>query len=106
MTQITVPKYIKNILYYSTLLDEPYRIKIKSKNKVGGEKGFEKEINKLIEWCKRYYADATIIENGMWYNKYQTASQAYSHGHRNYFILEVTDPIMFLWEKNNFSKNL
>lgn len=104
MTQITVPKYIKEILYYSTLLDEPYRIKIMSKNKVGGEQGFKKSINKLIEWCKRYYADATIIEDGMWYNKYQTASQAYSHGYRNYFILEVTDPVMLKWEKDNFYK--
>lgn len=105
MSFIKVPKYVKNILYYSTLLDEPYRIKIKSKHKVGGERGFEKEINKLIDWCKRYYADASIIENGMWYKKYATASQAYSHGHHNYFILEVTDPVMLVWEKNNFYKN-
>ena len=106
MNTITVPKYVKRLLQGSILLDEPYRIKVFANNKVGGEKGFLKEIDKLIDWCKRWYADATIIENGMWYEKYQTASQAYSHGHHNYFILEVTDPVMLKWEKDNFYKNV
>lgn len=103
--KITIPSYIKKILQRSQLLNEPYKIKIYGNNKVGGEKGFIKEIEKLIDWCKRYYAEAIITENGMWYKKYATASQAYSHGHHNYFILEVTDPVMLKWEKDNFYKN-
>lgn len=104
MNNFTVPKYVKRLLQGSILLDEPYRIKVFSNNKVGGEKGFLKEIDKFLEWCKRWYADATIIEDGMWYKKYPTAQSAYNNHHHNYFVLEITDPVMLKLEKEGIVK--
>lgn len=100
-----VPKYIRELIKNAILLNEPYKIKIISKHKVGGEKGFNDKVDKLINWCKKWHAEVTIVENGMWWKKYQTASSAYAHGHHNYFVLEVTDPVMNRWEKDNMYRN-
>ena len=104
ITTDDVPMYVRDILKRSLLIPEPYRIKIYSRNKCGGEVGFQKEIERLIKWCKRWYAEAEIVEWGMWMKYYKCRSSAFRAHHHNYVILDITDPVMHRFEKDNFYK--
>ena len=99
-----VPEYVRRLLRRSQPLNTPYYIKIYGYTKCGYEKGFVKDVERMVKWCKRYYADARIARDGMFYNLYYNESQAYRAGHRNYMILEITDPGMYRFEKDNFYK--
>lgn len=97
-----VPAYIRDIAKRAFPTNEPYRLKVYGRRKVGGEVGLVREVERLVKWCVKHYADACIVERHLWHDDYATASQAYRHGHHNHYIVEITDPIMHRFERDGF----
>lgn len=115
-----VPKYIREIVSRLRLTtnygqqDMPgYTFLLYGRHKVGYEDQLESDCEKLLNWCKRYYADAYITEKHFWWddvpnpvdfgagNKYQRR-KAYRDGFRNYIKLVITDPVAYRFEKDNY----
>ena len=118
LTTADVPKYIKEIVARLKLTtdytenDLPgYTFKLYGKWKVGYENQLRTDCEKLLSWCKRYYADAYVVSEHFWYDEVlagpyavpkQKMKKAYRTGYRNYIKIVVTDPVAYRFEKDNY----
>lgn len=111
LTTADVPKYIKEIVTRLKLTtdyaenDLPgYTFKLYGKWKIGFESQLQSDCEKLIAWCKRYYADAYITSEHFWWTDvpHRAGSfsgdkwhkrRAYEVGYRNYIKVVITDPV-------------
>lgn len=60
-----VPEYMRRLLRRSQPLNTPYYIKIYGYTKRGYERGFVKDVERMVKWCKRYYFDVESIQPGI-----------------------------------------
>lgn len=120
LTTADVPQYIREIasrLRPTTQYGEKdlagYTFLLYGRHKVGYESQLETDCDKLIAWCRRYYADAFITEKHFWYDEVemgayavpkQVRQKAYRIGYRNHIKLVITDPVAFRFEKDGFYK--
>lgn len=71
---LNVPKYIREIVSRLRLTtdyaegDLPgYTFKLYGKYKVGYENMLSSDCEKLIAWCKRWFADAYVVSEHFWW---------------------------------------
>ena len=118
LTTAEVPKYIREIASRLRLTtdytetDLPgYTFKLYGKYKVGYESQLKTDSEKLIAWCKRYYADAYIVSEHFWYKEVavgpyalpkQQRKKAYQTGYRNYIKVIITDPVALRFENDGY----
>lgn len=119
LTTADVPKYIKEIVSRLKLTtnytenDLPgYTFKLYGKHKIGYEEQLNSDCEKLLAWCKRWYADAYIASEHFWYKEvpepYECSStrahrqKAYRMGYRNYIKVIITDPVAHRFEKDGY----
>lgn len=121
LTTADVPKYIREIvanLRPTTNYGENdlagYTFKLYGKHKIGYESQLRTDCEKLIAWCNRYYAEATINEEHFWWDDVPTPTgvdypgnkwhrrKAYREGFRNYIKVTITDPVAHRFEKDGF----
>ena len=119
LTTADVPKYIKEIvtrLKPTTDYEENdlpgYTFKLYGKYKVGHENMLVNECAKLLNWCKRYCADAYVASNHFWYADVPAPHafrgdlahqrRAYELGYRNYIKVIITDPVAHRFEKDGY----
>lgn len=123
LTTADVPKYIKEIvsrLHLTTDYAENdlpgYTFKLYGKHKVGYEDMLANECEKLLNWCKRWYADAYVASEHFWYTDVPAPHdfgcdrshrrKAYELGHRNYIKVIITDPVAHRFEKDNYYREV
>lgn len=119
LTTADVPKYIREIVARLQLTtdyaenDIPgYTFKLYGKWKIGYESQLQSDCEKLLAWCKRYYADAYIVSNHFWHTDVPAPHdfrgdlahqrRAYELGYRNYIKVVITDPVAHRFEKDNY----
>lgn len=119
LTTADVPKYIREIVPRLRLTtdyaegDIPgYTFKLYGKHKVGYEDQLHSDCEKLLAWCKRWYADAYIASEHFWYTDVPVPNRfsgdhshrrrAYEMGYRNYIKVIITDPVAHRFEKDNY----
>lgn len=120
ITTSDVPEYIRDIVKNLRLTtdygedDIPgYTFRLYGKYKIGYEGQLERNCEKLIAWCKRYYAGAYVISKHAWWKEVPVPGgalrgdithrkKAYRDGFRNYIKLVITDPVARRFENDNF----
>lgn len=119
LTTADVPKYIKEIVPRLRLTadyaegDIPgYTFKLYGKHKIGYEDQLQSNCEKLLAWCKRWYADAYIASEHFWYTDVPAPTRfpgdqshrrrAYEMGYRNYIKVVITDPVAHRFEKDGY----
>lgn len=119
LTTADVPQYIRDIvarLHLTTDYAEDdvagYTFKLYGKWKIGYEEQLQRDCEKLIAWCKRYYADAHIVSEHFWWTDvsapnrfgldYAHRRRAYEQGYRNYIKVIITDPVAHRFEADNY----
>lgn len=119
LTTADVPKYVREIvtrLHLTTTYAENdipgYTFNLFGKYKIGYENQLQSDCEKLIAWCKRYYADAYVVSEHYWYTDVPAANEyrgdrshrrrAYEMGYRNYIKLVITDPVAHRFEKDGY----
>lgn len=120
LTTADVPKYIREIVTRLHLTDDyaendvaGYTFKLYGKWKVGFESQLQSDCDKLIAWCKRYYADAYVISEHFWDTDVPAAlygirgdrahrRKAYEMGYRNYIKVIITDPVAHRFEQDGY----
>lgn len=121
LTTQDVPKYIREIvarLHLTTDYAEDdlpgYTFKLYGKWKVGYAGQLKSDCEKLIAWCKGWYADAYIASEHFWwtdvpYNPNGGFSgdkwhrrKAFETGYRNYIKVIITDPVAHRFEKDGY----
>lgn len=119
LTTANVPKYIREIVPQLHLTtdyaegDNPgYTFKLYGKWKIGYEEQLQSDCEKLIAWCKRWYADAYIASEHFWYTDVPAPTRfsgdnshrrrAYEMGYRNYIKVIITDPVAHRFEKDGY----
>ena len=118
ITSADVPKYIRDIA--SRLRRDltcqngvwGYNWGLYGQHKIGYENQLATECQKLLAWCRRYYAEAELIEEHYWWHQVPSIhgdggskwhrQRAYRAGVRNYVIVTITDPVAQQFEKDNF----
>ena len=121
LTQADVPKYIREIvsrLHQTTDYadnDLPgSTFKLYGKWTVGYANQLSSDCEKLLNWCKRWHADAYIVSEHFWMtdvpntpgyfspgNKWHRR-KAYRDGFRNYIKVVITDPVAHRFEKDGY----
>lgn len=115
-----VPQYIRDIvsrLHLTTDYAETdipgYTFKLYGNWRVGYESQLQSDCEKLIAWCKRYYADAYVASTHFWWedvphsanscggDKWHKA-KAYRDGYRNYIKVIIADPVAYRFEKDGY----
>ncbi|MBO6292977.1 MAG: hypothetical protein J6N51_12115 [Selenomonas sp.] len=104
-----IPKYIKDMLPRLHLSKtREYTWKLYGKHKCGHESQLETEADKLVNFAKRFYADAEITETNFWYDAFPAEAgeswktrrtKAYRQGFRNSVEIRITDPVARMLEK-------
>ena len=119
LTTADVPKYVKEIVPRLKLTtdyaenDLPgYTFKLYGKHKIGYEEQLMSDCEKLLNWCKRYYADACVASKHFWYTDVPAPHdfsgtrshqrRAYELGYRNYIKVIITDPVAYRFEKDGY----
>lgn len=120
LTAANVPKYIREIVSRLRLTtdyaegDLPgYTFRLYGKYKVGYEDMLSSDCEKLIAWCKRWYADAYIASEHFWDTDISVAPyglrgdrahrrKAYEVGYKNYIKVIITDPVAHRFEKDGY----
>lgn len=114
-----VPKYIREIASRLKLTvdyqenDVPgYTFKLYGRHKIGYEDQLRSDCEKLLSWCKRYYADAYIASEHFWQTDVPAPNRfgldrahkrrAYEVGYRNYIKVIITDPVAHRFEKDGY----
>lgn len=103
-----IPQYIKDILprlHQSKTKEHVWELY--GKHKCGYESKLETEANKLVNFAKRFYADAEIVETHFWYDVFRDSevswktrrAKAYCQGFRNSVEIRITDPVALILEK-------
>lgn len=125
MTTSDIPAYIKGILkdnlYYAKgneVVDPGYTFRLyNGKWPFGYEEKLRRNAERLVRWAIRYYADAKIISEHLWYNveAYRVENsgifipsaskrKARRSGFRNYIVVEITDPVARILEIGGYVK--
>ena len=119
LTTKDVPQYIREIASRLRLTtdyaenDLPgYTFKLYGRWKVGYESQLQSDCEKLLNWCKQYYADAYIASEHFWWTDvlaphrfgldHAHKRRAYEMGYRNYIKVVITDPVAHRFEKDNY----
>lgn len=120
LTTANVPKYIREIVPRLKLTtdyaenDLPgYTFKLYGKYKIGYEEQLMSDCEKLLAWCKRWYADAYVVSEHFWWADVEQVPggfrgdkwhkrKAYRAGFRNYIKVVITDPVAHRFEKDNY----
>ena len=120
LTTADVPKYIREIasrLHLTTKYadgDIPgYVFLLYGKYKIGYEEVLDRDCDKLLAWCKRYYADAYKVSEHYWQTDVSPTpgglrgdgshrDKAYRIGYRNYIKVVITDPVAHRFEKDGY----
>lgn len=120
LTTAAVPKYIREIVTRLCLTtdyaenDLPgYTFKLYGKYKIGYEDMLSNDCEKLLAWCKRWYADAYIVSEHFWRTDVEKAPggvrgdkwhkrKAFREGYRNYIKVIITDPVTHRFEKDGY----
>ena len=119
LTTADVPKYIKEIvprLHLTTNYSEKdipgYTFNLYGKYKVGYEDMLANDCEKLLAWCKRWYADAYLVSTHFWWTDVPALNdicgdrshrrRAYKMGYRNYVKIVITDPVAHRFEKDSY----
>ena len=115
-----VPKYIREIASRLRLTtnyadgDIPgYTFLLYGKYKIGYEGMLKGDCEKLLAWCKRWYADAYIVSEHFWGTDVPVApgglrgdgshrDKAYRIGYRNHIKVVITDPVAHRFEKDGY----
>lgn len=120
LTTADVPQYIQGIV--SRLRpttdyvdgDLPgYTFKLYGKWKIGYESQLQSDCEKLVNWCKRYFADAYASTEHFWWAEIEKTPsgfigdkahkrKAYQAGFRNYIKVVITDPVAHRFEKDGY----
>ena len=120
LTTADVPEYVREIVKnlrpttdYGENDIPGYTFKLYGKYKIGYEGQLESNCEKLIAWCKRYYADAYIVSKHAWWNEVPVPGaalrgdgthrkKAHRDGFRNYIKIVITDPVARRFEIDKF----
>ena len=120
LTTADVPKYIKEIvsrLHLTTDYAESdipgYTFKLYGKWKVGYKSQLQSDCEKLLAWCKRWYADAYVVSEHFWWTDVEKTpggfpgdkwhkQKAFREGYRNYIKVIITDPVAHRFEKDGY----
>lgn len=121
ITTNDVPQYIRDIVKnLRPSVSEPeetalsgYTFRLYGSHKVGYESQLSTNCEKLLDWCRRYYADAYVVQRHFWFDdvakpggaytgdKYHQR-KAYREGFRNYIVVVITDPVAYRFEKDGY----
>ena len=122
ITTDDVPEYIRDIVKnLRPSVSEPeenalpgYTFRLYGNHKVGYESQLSTNCEKLLDWCRRYYAEAYVVQEHFWFNDVVKPGssfdggdkchqrKAYREGFRNYIAVVITDPVAYRFEKDNF----
>lgn len=121
ITTNDVPQYIRDIVKnLRPSVFEPeeatlpgYTFRLYGNHRVGYESQLSTNCEKLLDWCRRYYADAYVVQRHFWIDDVEKPGGAYtgdkSHqrkayrdGFRNYITVVITDPVAYRFEKDGF----
>lgn len=117
-----VPQYIRNIVKNLRLsVSEPeesaipgYTFRLYGNHKVGYESQLSTNCEKLLAWCRRYYAEAYVVQEHFWFDDVTKPGssfaggdkchqrKAYREGFRNYISVVITDPVAYRFEKDGY----
>lgn len=121
ITTNDVPQYIRDIVKnLRPSVSEPeetalpgYTFRLYGSHKVGYESQLSTNCEKLLDWCRRYYADAYVVQRHFWFDdvakpggaytgdKYHQR-KAYRERFRNYIAVVITDPVAYRFEKDGY----
>ena len=122
ITTNDVPQYIRDIVKNLRLsVSEPeesaipgYTFRLYGNHKVGYESQLSTNCEKLLAWCRRYYADAYVVQQHFWFDDVAKPGssfaggdkchqrKAYREGFRNYISVVITDPVAYRFEKDGY----
>ena len=122
ITTNDVPQYIRNIVKNLRLsVSEPeesaipgYTFRLYGNHKVGYEFQLSTNCEKLLAWCRRYYAEAYVVQEHFWFDDVTKPGssfaggdkchqrKAYREGFRNYISVVITDPVAYRFEKDGY----
>lgn len=107
LTKKDVPKYIREIaarLYLQPCQNSEggYTLKLYGKWKLGYTSQLEADATKLVAWARRHYAEAEILSTNFWWTRFSNLTAAYTARYRNHIIIDITDPVIWLFERENF----
>lgn len=124
LTEKDVPQYIKEIVQrlHPVLIeceDEEgnwwgYTFRLDAKWKCGYESQLKNDCEKLLKWCKSWYAHAKLIKYAWWFNEISTSNvyqikgteqhkrKALRDGWKNHAYLVISDPVANRFEKDKF----
>lgn len=128
LTKNDVPQYIKEIVkrLHPVLMEYEdengnwwgYVFRLNAKWKCGYETQLENDCEKLLKWCKSWYAHAKLINYKWWYNEVNTSiehefkgthwhkKKALREGWRNHAFLVISDPVAGRFEKDGFYREI
>lgn len=121
LTSKDVPQYIRAIVKnLRPAVSEPdktalagYTFRLYGNYLVGYENQLLANCEKLLDWCRKRYADAYVVQTHFWiddvarpvgafYGDKQHRAKAYRDGYRNYITVVITDPVAYRFEKDGF----
>ena len=122
ITTNDVPQYIRDIVKNLRLsVSEPeetalpgYTFRLYGNHKVGYESQLSTTCEKLLAWCRRYYAEAYVVQQHFWFDDVAKPGssfaggdkchqrKAYREGFRNYISVVITDPVAYRFEKDGY----
>ena len=122
ITTNDVPQYIRDIVRNLrpsvSELEETalpgYTFRLYGNHKVGYESQLSTNCEKLLAWCRRYYAEAYVVQQHFWFDDVAKPGssfaggdkchqrKAYREGFRNYISVVITDPVAYRFEKDGY----
>lgn len=124
LTTEDVPQYIKEIVKRLSPVQMEYSdadgnwwgytFRLDAKWKCGYETQLESDCEKLLNWCRRWYAHAAVIKYMWWENEVSTSTEheskgtywhrrkALREGFRNHVYVVISDPVAFRFEKDGY----
>lgn len=88
-----------------------YVFKLNAKWRCGYESQLEKDAERLVKWCKGWYAHSEIIKYRFWYDAFPhkvsgdwkaRKRKAWKCGFRNSVLLVISDPVAYRFEKDGY----
>lgn len=122
LTTADVPAYIREIVKRLRPVtdfqenDIPgYTFKLYGRYKLGYENQLKTDCEKLLAWCRRYYADAYVLSVHAWWKDVEPCGgdyrgthshkmKAYREGFQNHIKVVITDPVARRFEEDNYYK--
>lgn len=103
LTKKDVPKYIREIAQrLRPVPTKEMTFALYGKWRLGYTRQLEADATKLVAWARRHYAEAEILSYHFWWDRFSNKTAASKYGYRNYIVVSITDPVVWLLEKENF----